>query len=135
MTVGISAIPALSRTMQGEELLQPEEMAAMLRLHEFGWERSGWRRNSGARATRWVGICARAGRWAAGALLPPRSATPCSSWAVQAPESELSMIVNCHCRLKFVRETFRRLARLRGMECRAPELHAEAFVFRRARLL
>lgn len=37
MTVGISAIPALSRTMQGEEMLQPEEVAAMLRLHELGW--------------------------------------------------------------------------------------------------
>lgn len=37
MTVGISAIPALSRTMQGEEMLQPEEVAAMLRLYELGW--------------------------------------------------------------------------------------------------
>lgn len=37
MTIGISAIPALSRTMQGEEMLQPEEVAAMLRLHELGW--------------------------------------------------------------------------------------------------
>jgi hypothetical protein len=37
MTVGISTIPALSRTMQGEEMLQPEEVAAMLRLHELGW--------------------------------------------------------------------------------------------------
>jgi hypothetical protein len=35
----------------------------------------------------------------------------------------------------FDRETFRGLARLRGMECRAPELHAEAFVLRKARLL
>ncbi len=35
----------------------------------------------------------------------------------------------------FDRETFQGLARLRGMECRAPELHAEAFVMRKARLL
>jgi LmbE family N-acetylglucosaminyl deacetylase len=35
----------------------------------------------------------------------------------------------------FDRETFRGLARLRGMECRAPELHAEAFMIRKARLL
>jgi LmbE family N-acetylglucosaminyl deacetylase len=35
----------------------------------------------------------------------------------------------------FDRETFRGLARLRGMECRAPELHAEGFVLRKARLL
>ncbi|MER9848651.1 hypothetical protein NKJ55_15130 [Mesorhizobium sp. M0106] len=45
MTIGISAIPALSRTMQGEEMLEPEEVAAMLRLHELGWGRSDWRRN------------------------------------------------------------------------------------------
>ena len=31
-------------------------------------------------------------------------------------------------------ETFRGLARLRGMECRAPERYAEAFVARKARL-
>jgi LmbE family N-acetylglucosaminyl deacetylase len=31
-------------------------------------------------------------------------------------------------------ETFRGLARLRGMECRAPERYAEAFVLRKARL-
>jgi len=31
-------------------------------------------------------------------------------------------------------ETFRGLARLRGMECRAPEHHAEAFVLRKVRL-
>lgn len=31
------AIPALSRTMQGEQILQPEEVATMLRLHELGW--------------------------------------------------------------------------------------------------
>ncbi len=31
-------------------------------------------------------------------------------------------------------ETFRGLARLRGMECRAPERYAEAFVIRKARL-
>jgi LmbE family N-acetylglucosaminyl deacetylase len=35
----------------------------------------------------------------------------------------------------FDRETFQGLARLRGMECRAPEQHAEAFVMRKARLL
>ena len=34
----------------------------------------------------------------------------------------------------FDRETFQGLARLRGMECRAPDLHAEAFVMRKARL-
>lgn len=35
----------------------------------------------------------------------------------------------------FDRETFSGLARLRGMECRAPEAYAEAFVVRKARLL
>jgi LmbE family N-acetylglucosaminyl deacetylase len=34
----------------------------------------------------------------------------------------------------FDAETFRGLARLRGMECRAPERYAEAFVMRKARL-
>ena len=34
----------------------------------------------------------------------------------------------------FDEETFRGLARLRGMECRAPERYAEAFVARKARL-
>ena len=34
----------------------------------------------------------------------------------------------------FDAETFRGLARLRGMECRAPERYAEAFVVRKARL-
>src|SRR5512134_823757 len=37
MTIGISVVPALWRTMQGEEMLQSEEVAAMLRLHELGW--------------------------------------------------------------------------------------------------
>ncbi|WP_269930492.1 PIG-L deacetylase family protein [Aminobacter sp. HY435] len=35
----------------------------------------------------------------------------------------------------FDAETFQGLARLRGMECRAPEQYAEAFVLRKARLL
>lgn len=35
----------------------------------------------------------------------------------------------------FDKETFQGLARLRGMECRAPEFYAEAFVMRKARLL
>jgi LmbE family N-acetylglucosaminyl deacetylase len=34
----------------------------------------------------------------------------------------------------FDAETFRGLARLRGMECRSPERYAEAFVMRKARL-
>ena len=34
----------------------------------------------------------------------------------------------------FDAETFPGLARLRGMECRAPERYAEAFVLRKARL-
>lgn len=37
MPIRDSAIPALSRTMRGEEMLQAEEVAAMLRLHELGW--------------------------------------------------------------------------------------------------
>ncbi len=32
-----SEFPARTRTMQGEEMLQPEEVAAMLHLHEHGW--------------------------------------------------------------------------------------------------
>lgn len=37
MSIGDSAHPALSRTVRGEEMLQAEEVAAMLRLHELGW--------------------------------------------------------------------------------------------------
>lgn len=35
-TVG-SEISALSVTVQGNEMLQPEEVAAMVRLHGLGW--------------------------------------------------------------------------------------------------
>jgi transposase len=37
MSIGDSAHPALSRTVRGDEMLQAEEVAAMLRLHELGW--------------------------------------------------------------------------------------------------
>ncbi|SCZ13486.1 IS21 family transposase [Microvirga guangxiensis] len=37
MSTGVSVDPALSRTMRREEMLQAEEVAAMLRLHELGW--------------------------------------------------------------------------------------------------
>ncbi len=37
MSIEASANPALARTMRGEEMLQAEEVAAMLRLHELGW--------------------------------------------------------------------------------------------------
>ena len=37
MSTGVLADPALSRMMRGEEMLQAEEVAAMLRLHELGW--------------------------------------------------------------------------------------------------
>src|SRR3546814_2070822 len=37
MPVEDSGHPALSRPMQGDEMLQPDEVAAMLRLHELGW--------------------------------------------------------------------------------------------------
>jgi transposase len=37
MLIGVSVDPALSRTMRGEEMLQAEEVAAMLRLHGLGW--------------------------------------------------------------------------------------------------
>ena len=32
-----SGFPALARAVRGEEMLQPEEVAAMMRLHELGW--------------------------------------------------------------------------------------------------
>ncbi len=37
MTTIVSGHSALSGTMQGDEMLQPEEVAAMVRLHELGW--------------------------------------------------------------------------------------------------
>lgn len=37
MSIGVSVDPALSRTMRGDEMLQAEEVAAMLRLHGLGW--------------------------------------------------------------------------------------------------
>ena len=37
MSTGVSVDPALSRTMRGNEMLQAEEVAAMLRLHGLGW--------------------------------------------------------------------------------------------------
>jgi len=37
MMRGISGHSALSGTMQGDEMLQPEEVAAMVRLHGLGW--------------------------------------------------------------------------------------------------
>ncbi|WP_103727913.1 IS21 family transposase [Novosphingobium sp. HII-3] len=37
MTTGVSEFPARLRSMQGEEMLQAEEVAAMMRLHELGW--------------------------------------------------------------------------------------------------
>ena len=40
----ISAHPALSRTMQGEDMLQADEVVPMLRLHELGCARNTVRR-------------------------------------------------------------------------------------------
>ena len=37
MTEIVSEIPALSKTMQGDDMLQAEEVAAMVRLHGLGW--------------------------------------------------------------------------------------------------
>jgi transposase len=37
MSTGVSVDPALSRTVRGDEMLQAEEVAAMLRLHGLGW--------------------------------------------------------------------------------------------------
>lgn len=37
MTTEISAHPATSRTMQGGDMLQADEVVAMLRLHDLGW--------------------------------------------------------------------------------------------------
>jgi transposase len=37
MTSAISSHPALSRTMQGGDMLQADEVVAMLRLHALGW--------------------------------------------------------------------------------------------------
>lgn len=37
MTNGVPEFPARMMTMQGDEMLQAEEVAAMLRLHELGW--------------------------------------------------------------------------------------------------
>ncbi|MDX0525390.1 IS21 family transposase [Sinorhizobium medicae] len=37
MTSAISSHPALSQTMQGGDMLQADEVVAMLRLHELGW--------------------------------------------------------------------------------------------------
>lgn len=52
MTIEISGHPALSRTMQGGDMLQADEVVAMLRLHELGWgakrlsKKFGWARNT-----------------------------------------------------------------------------------------
>jgi transposase len=37
MTTIVSKVSALSKTMQGDDMLQPEEVAAMVRLHGLGW--------------------------------------------------------------------------------------------------
>jgi len=37
MTIGSAEIPAQAFAVQGEEMLQPDEVAAMVRLHELGW--------------------------------------------------------------------------------------------------
>ena len=37
MESGVPELPALARTMQGEEMLQPEEGTAMMQLHGLGW--------------------------------------------------------------------------------------------------
>ncbi|NKF30849.1 IS21 family transposase, partial [Pseudomonas sp. BGM005] len=37
MTSAISAHPASWGTMQGEDMLEADEVVAMLRLHELGW--------------------------------------------------------------------------------------------------
>lgn len=37
MTTNVSEISALSGTMRGDEMLQPEEVAAMVQLHGLGW--------------------------------------------------------------------------------------------------
>ena len=37
MTTGPSEIPAQAIAVQGEEMLQPDEVTAMVRLHELGW--------------------------------------------------------------------------------------------------
>ncbi|WP_184081900.1 IS21 family transposase [Sphingobium subterraneum] len=37
MTNGITEFPARTLAVQGEEMLQPDEVAAMVRLHELGW--------------------------------------------------------------------------------------------------
>lgn len=37
MTTGITEFPARTLAVQGEEMLQPDEVAAMVRLHELGW--------------------------------------------------------------------------------------------------
>lgn len=37
MVTVITEFPALSNVVRGEEMLQPEEVAGILRLHELGW--------------------------------------------------------------------------------------------------
>ena len=37
MEIENAVIPARARAVQGEDMLQPDEVAAMLRLHELGW--------------------------------------------------------------------------------------------------
>jgi hypothetical protein len=37
MTTGTAEIPAQAIAVQGEEMLQADEVAAMVRLHELGW--------------------------------------------------------------------------------------------------
>ena len=37
MTTRVSEIPAMSMTLRGDEMLQPDEVATMLRLRELGW--------------------------------------------------------------------------------------------------
>jgi len=37
MTTGTAELPAQAIAVQGEEMLQADEVAAMVRLHELGW--------------------------------------------------------------------------------------------------
>ncbi len=60
MTSLIPAHPALSRTMQGEDMLQADEVVAMLRLHKLGWAPSVYRKSLAALATLSADICGRA---------------------------------------------------------------------------
>ena len=87
--------PARMTAVRGEEMLQPEEVAAMMRLHALGWGAKRLSKEFGCARNRFGATFEPAARRRSGSPCANRLSTDWTTGCASAPSGTVAMLISC----------------------------------------